>query len=798
MDAGRFRTALGQLERALERSELAEQRVSILVNLAHVEAALGDSDRALQRCHAAFELADSPAERALVHSQRAGIHLAAGDVERAVALYDLALPSLSPLPRANALMNRGVVHLQRWNNAAAITDFVQAAEIFRESGDSIGLAQAEHNAGYAQLQAGNLVEALAMMESARHRLRDLSSVSAAVGDQDRAEALLAAGETSEAVGLILGAAQVFARARLRRYQGECEATAARVLLFSDPARARRLARQAARRLRSAGSDSWALRADTVELAADVSLRPAGTAWLDRAEATSVALRSQGLAHPAQLLDLLAARIASRAGDPERAALLLERGRTTARDSLTERLLERSAKAAVALEKGRRRVALNHLRAGLDLMHDWQASFGSLDLAVGVAGSGRELAVSGIRIALASGEADLVFEWSERARELTSRVVPVRPPVDPQAAADLARIRQLTVVEPDDGSAEARELSQLRERVRQRAWLERGSGEVGDIVDPEALEQALGADDALVSFVWDRRRLSAVVMTDHTRTVVDLGPHRPVVDRLRGLQADLDISASSLSPAMAATVNAARARGLADLADILVGPLFPLIGDRRVVLTSAGVLSGVPWSMLPGLVGRPVTVPVTATRWMATCGPVTGDRATFVAGPGVARAVEEIKQASTWWSGSVCLTDGRATVHDTLAAASASDVLHVSAHGKHAAENPLFSGVLLHDGPLFGYDLDQLSEVPDVVILSACEVSRSTQRWAEESLGMVNAWLHAGARCVIASAAAVADDEACEVLQDVHRLMAAGTPPGVALAEATADRPTSFVCFGAGW
>nr|WP_241733183.1 CHAT domain-containing protein [Aeromicrobium phoceense] len=250
--------------------------------------------------------------------------------------------------------------------------------------------------------------------------------------------------------------------------------------------------------------------------------------------------------------------------------------------------------------------------------------------------------------------------------------------------------------------------------------------------------------------------------------------------------------------MQRAVRGSRDRRLVELSRLLVDPVLPHLGDRRVVITPAGLLSGLPWSMLPGFTGRPVTVPVTATRWLATRDLRAPRSAGFVAGPGVARAVEEGKQSAAHWTGSSALTDASATVAATLDLADGVDLLHVSAHGRHAAENPLFSGVLLEDGPLFGYDLDRIATVPQIVILSACEVGRSTQRWAEESLGMVTAWLHAGARCVIASPAAVADDEACEVLQDVHQLMAAGTPPAVALAEATGDRPTSFVCFGAGW
>ena len=68
-----------------------------------------------------------------------------------------------------------------------------------------------------------------------------------------------------------------------------------------------------------------------------------------------------------------------------------------------------------------------------------------------------------------------------------------------------------------------------------------------------------------------------------------------------------------------------------------------------------------------------------------------------------------------------LTGDAATAAAVSELAARVDVLHVAAHGRHSAENPMFSGLELVDGPWFGYDIDQLRAVPDVVLLSACEV-----------------------------------------------------------------------------
>ena len=76
----------------------------------------------------------------------------------------------------------------------------------------------------------------------------------------------------------------------------------------------------------------------------------------------------------------------------------------------------------------------------------------------------------------------------------------------------------------------------------------------------------------------------------------------------------------------------------------------------------------------------------------------------------------------------------------------------------------------------------------------------TVRWGEELIGMTTAWLHAGSRCVVASAAAVSDEVAHDVLVRVHRGLGDGEEPATALAHALpsvgADGPPApFVCFG---
>jgi CHAT domain-containing protein len=190
-------------------------------------------------------------------------------------------------------------------------------------------------------------------------------------------------------------------------------------------------------------------------------------------------------------------------------------------------------------------------------------------------------------------------------------------------------------------------------------------------------------------------------------------------------------------------------------------------------------------MLPALRGRPITIAASASQWSAAGRehPGTAPDVGLVAGPRVARAMEEVSRAASAWRAATVLGPAAATVEATGRLAAGVGTLHIAAHGRHAADNPLFSGVELSDGTLFGYDLDLIAPVPQTVVLSACELGRSSVRWGEEAIGMTRAWLHAGARCVVASPAVVADDVACELLAAMHTGLAAGMEVSEALCRA---------------
>ena len=788
LNRGRHATALRLLDRAGAAVAGGDLAARIVGSTAYVLSETGRRDEAIELCGTALSRDDiSDDARGGVWAQLGLIQMLAGHGEQAMASFAAALPLLEDDQwRARVRLNRGNVHLQRNETRLATAEFAAAAEHYAACGDEYGLAKARHNLGYSRLLEGDIPGALGDMSAAYPAFAAEGPVMTAMADQDRAEALMAAGLIEEGVAALLSAAAAYSRRRL--YQRQGEADLARARYEPRPVDARAAARRAAHRFRQSGAASWLARAEAEELSAELD-RGRVRNLAERGDRIAATLDQHRLRWHAAAVRLQVVRALLAQGRVDDARRRLRRLRAGPKAPLAVRLTDRDVRAVAAV---RARDALAHVRAGLDELHAWQSSFGSLDLQTNVVGHGVRLAVRGLSLAVESPSDAVLFEWSERARMLASRIQPVRAPRDSQTAADLAELRA--------GPTPERE-AELRRRIREQAWQRKGSGAVADPVALAELQAGLGADTALVAYVVTTDRLVALAVTEAGTHRSELGGRSALDAALGGMLADLDMAASELPDSLAGSVRGTLARRLDDLATLLVEPLLAGLGDRRVVLTPSGVLAGVPWTLLPGLAGRPVTVAQSATSWLArSATPLRLGSAAFVAGPRVARAEAEVRAAAAAWGDAPVLAGEGATASAVSELAGQVDVLHVAAHGRHSAENPLFSGLELADGTWFGYDIDQLPAVPDVVLLSACEVGRSSVRWGEELIGMTAAWLHAGVRRVIASPAAVNDDAAHDALVRVHEALAEGADPATALAGTVAPvttdaAPAPFLCFG---
>lgn len=800
--AGNFEGALALLTRARRAAgDDPDQLALIALSRAYVDAELSGADVGIAECRRLTALDHiSPETHGRIWAQLALLQMRVGDHGSADASYSHAIELLqgSPEHLGRALLNRGTMRMGIGQLSPASADFDLTIEQATLVGAPERAARAQHNLGYARLLSGDLVGALTMMERAAQVLAPLSAVSRAQCDQDRAEVLLAAGRPREATRALHAAADAYGRQRLRRFQAECEYVLARTLLREDPVEARVVARRSARRFASHGAPAWADRAEALAIAASIRTGARRPSVLVRADELEASLRDEGLDGEADQLALIATRLVMRRGDLEDAEQRLARVRLAKDAPIPLRLLRHEVRADLATARRRRAEARREITRGLTALHRWQSSFGSLDLQSTLVGHGRGLATRGLASALDDGRPELVYEWSERARALVGRVTPVRPPRDEEIAADLATLRQLA---PGD-----RRRTELADRIARHSWAAPGGGEVGEPAPLEELQAALGQDAALVAYVVSPQGLAAFVATDREAAVVDLGDASGLRNRLDAISADLDMAASRSGGPMAGAIRASLHRSLEAVAHRLVGPVLPHLGDRRLVLTPAGILAGTPWTLLPGFVGRPLTIPPSATQWLTHGHGSPHERVGLVAGPRVDRAAEEVQRAARSWAAAggrpEVLLGTDASAAGVAALAERVDVLHLAGHGRHSGENPLFSAVELADGPWFGYDIDALGHTPSTVLLSACELGRVSVRSGEESVGMTAAWLHAGVHHVLSSPTLVADEVACEALARWHGLVAGGAAPAEALATVgeglRSGPPLPFLCFGRGW
>ncbi|MGV9195251.1 CHAT domain-containing protein [Microbacterium sp. MC2] len=794
---GRYAASRRLLATAAERATDPDLRARIAGTQAYLASHGGAPDSAEALCREALALEGISAETtAVLEGQLGLIALTRGNPAAAVEMLTRGIAGLDASPKARARMhlNRSVAHMQVGAFAEARADLDRALADYAHDPDHDAMAVAEHNLGYLLLLEGDLVGALARMVSARKVMAGESDVNTAIGDLDRAQVLRDAGLTTEAERLLESAIQTFGARRMRQAQGESELNLARSLLRHDPARAARVAAAAERRFAALEGDLWRARAAGIRIRAllaggtvtrsgrivpDARRVPSAPA-IDRVVTD---LEEHGAWGEAVAVQLTAMLWRLRHGRDDGAPL--PRLRRSA--PLEVRLLAHEVRAARATTPG---TARRHAARGLDELTAWSRSFGSLDLQTSLAMHGNGLLGLGLAAAAATRDPEAMLEWSERARLLSQQVVPLRPPPDPETARRLAELRTLRADLPADTWLTDPRAAELSELLRERQWTSVGATDAprtGDRIDLPALQRVLDPDTAALSFVFSSHGLDCVVTGAEDAMVVALADWAEVQRLLGGLRSDLDVAAAVRAGPLADVVRRSLDSRLAELSRLLVAPAVAATDARRLVVTAPGVLAGVPWSMLPDLRGRVITCAVSVSRWARLRSPAPQRTAGFVVGPRVARGSEEVARAASAWQGRAPVVhDGAAaTVDAATELVGAVDVLHVSAHGRHTPDNPFFSGLQLADGLLFGYDIDRMPEIPATVVLSACEVGRSNVRWGEEAIGMTRAWLHAGARCVVAAPVVVADDDACELLGAMHEGLAAGVSPSEALADAAA-------------
>jgi len=791
----------------------AQARMSLSLTLAYA----GHSEEALRQAELAAP-ALPPADRGRLEQQRALILQRLGRLDEALEGYRRALPLLRRTGNADdearLMMNRGVAHAYQGNLHAAEADLKRAADGFDRLGQVLYAAKARHNLGFVVGRRGDIPAALRWYDRAEADYRRLG-VSQAIGLVDRCETLLAARLVPEAVAAATRAAEEFEASGMEADLAQARLLLAQaVLLQGEASRSAEIATRARGSFLDQHRPGWAALASYAWLRATWTLGDASADSLERAGQVVDELVATGWVGPAIDARLITARLALGLGLVEQAEAELHQVSAARRSGPAEmRARAWYAEALLRHSRGERRGADVALRAGMSILARHQAALGATELRVNATARSQELASLGMRLAWEDGRPARVLAWAERARAGALRWRPALPPADADIADLLSELRHVVSMLEEKGFAAQdpgpllRRQAALEGQIRQKTWCAHGEDDIVVAALPTVAQLTDALKDAvLIELVELDGELRAIVLQDGRTSLHVLGP----TDLVEGKVDVLRFALRRLAMHRQAPASGA-AGAFADASDgldrLLLGPLGKRLGDRPVVMVPTGPCHALPWASLPSLRGRPVSVAPSAALWLRAVTGGGGGRGTvLVAGPGLDHGDDEITEISRLYQGATTLRGREAQSAHVVRALNGADLVHIAAHGRFRADNPLFSSLQLVDGPLTVYDFERLRHVPRRIVLSSCEAGQSFVASGNELMGVSSALLSLGARTLVASLVSVPDEVTRSLMVHFHRGLLGGRPPAEALASAQdvlgagdhlGMRTSGFVCFGAG-
>ena len=811
-----LRAAITLGRRARSPALTAEARMT----LAYVLNGTGRSRQALREIEAALIDLDG-VERARAEVQRGAILQLHGRHDEALASYRSALPELrradDHLWVQRALLNRGVIYGYRGEFGAAVRELREAERLCDQLDLGLSAGFVQENLGWIYTLRGDVPIALSHLDAAEQRFRALGSRLGFVL-RDRSELLLSVNLLSEARQTAEQAVRQIAHEGQQIALPEARLVLARAAaLDGDSGYAVQQARRAVTEFAAQRRPHWAALARYTLLSSRLSEEGPSQVTVRQLVHSADALAVTGWTVAALEARLLAGKLAlDRGRNAEGCRILAQASPGRRRGPALLRSRAWYAEALARLASGNPGGASKAARSGLHVLDEHRATLGATDLRAYASGHRSELAALGLRIAIASGQVNRVLAWAEegRARHLLSR--PARPPDDPELAAALARLR-VTVGEIKElrhagrhNAALANRQAALERQIRDHCRRQ-PSGSAGDpvpAVSVAGLAAALG-DVGLIEFIHLDGVLHAVAVVDGRAQLREID----ALDLVRGLVERVAFALRRLARHHIRDDSKAAAVGVlrhaADRLDVmLLGPFARQLDGRALVVIPTGPLQSLPWSVLRSCADRPVTVAPSASLWYAAQRrePRAQAQVTVASGPDLPGARAEAEAVAALYQTSP-LVGSAATVQAVTQGLSRANLVHLAAHGRVRADNPLFSSLQLSDGPLTVFDLERLEQVAPTLVLAACDSGRPVVCTGDELLGFGASLLSLGAQQLIGPVIPIPDAETAPLMVAFHRQLTAGQHAAGALSEAQRQLASEgveamaaaagFICIGAG-
>ena len=362
--------------------------------------------------------------------------------------------------------------------------------------------------------------------------------------------------------------------------------------------------------------------------------------------------------------------------------------------------------------------------------------------------------------------------------------------------------------------------ELLERARRRRLTAAASGSSPEreALRASTLQAVLAHGDALVEYgVLDNELFACVVTNSGVALKRNVAKWIEVVEAIRAARFQIETlrnGAGKLNKHLDLLTRRSQT-ALRRLHALIWAPLADLLVDcRRVIIVPHEQLGSVPFAALHDgehYLSQRFEIAVAPSARVALRGlgrhSVPAMHAVIVGESSrLVHAAEEAQFVASLFERATVLT-GQDANGDALRAASVqAEVLHLACHGQFRSDNPMFSALHLVDGPFTVQDVETLQLPQGVVVLSACESGVATASKGDEVIGLVRAFLIAGAARVVASLWSVDDKVTSEFMAVFYASLRAGAAPAAALRSAqlevmkTHPHPFHWAAFTAygGW
>jgi tetratricopeptide (TPR) repeat protein len=775
-DRGQLEGALSQLRAGLKEAQSSGSKQRIADVLATQGVALvlaGRSHAGIGQLGRALQLS-SGTTRARVQLRRAHVLLRLGRFQD--ALDDLRAAratfraSRDVVWEARSLNNRCEVHLALGSLARAERDAIAAERSFSAVNQQLEAAQARLNLALIAYRRGDLPRALSLFAEVATLYRQLGWLSPALVI-DRSSALLAAGLASNALESLneaLGRADIQPPRRAELLL----AAATAALAASEPERGERFARQASRMFQAQQRAWWLVRSRLMRLRCQFAAGQATPYMLKTATEIAQTLRAEH-SDDATTAYLLAGEIAARRGNGSARSLFQAAASRRYRGSALSRSVGWLAHAlAYGADGQRHALLLAACGRGLDALDEHRMTLGSTELRALATGHARALSDLALHHAVQASDRTLLA-WTERTRATTLLAPSVLGQRDTSLVGQLARLRAVAS-RLDEARAAGLPTTRLeRERSRQEAAIRaqqhhrRATAKGSPLqVDVDGLIDAT-ADAVLLELVDVEDALYAVVVHKGTVERYEIGPLRAAMETIGYAQFQLRRVGRG---------------GKVDLAEVgrrferaVLGEVVAHIADAPIVIVPPSRMHASPWGIAPSLLVHPFTVAPSAAMWLRArrITQPAAERIVLVAGPGLGTEGAEVHAVAARRPDALLLDRDRARTEPVIAAIDGSSLAHIAAHGKLRVDNPMFSELRLHDGPLTVYDFERLKRAPYRLVLSACDSGRVAAVGTDELLGLATTLLGMGSAGVVSSITVVNDAATVPVMESVHTSLEAG-------------------------